>query len=80
MSTSIVMSTHQHHNTSTSMSNAGALDIETEVHDVTVLHYIILALDRELASLAHSSLRAVLHVIVVLDDLGTDEALRSRYG
>ena len=45
------------------------------MHDVAVLHYIILALDRELASLAHSSLRTVLHVVVVLDYLGADEAL-----
>ena len=45
------------------------------MHDVAVLHYIILALDRELACLTHSSLRTVLHVVVVLDYLGADEAL-----
>ena len=45
------------------------------MHDVTVLHNIILTLDTHLSSLADSGLRAILDIVVVLDDLGADKAL-----
>ena len=49
-------------------------DIKPEVHDVAVLHNVVLALDAQLAGLAHGGLRAVLYVVVILDYLGADEA------
>ena len=52
-----------------------ALHVEAEVHDVAVLNDVVLALDGQLASLADSGLRAVLQVVVVLDDFGADKAL-----
>ena len=45
------------------------------MHDVAILHDILLAFHREFSCLAHSSLGAIFDVVVVLDDLGTDEAL-----
>ena len=45
------------------------------MHDVAILHQILLTFHTQLASLAHSSLAAILDVVVVLDDLGTDESL-----
>ena len=50
------------------------LYVEAEVHDVAVLYDIVLALDAHLARLADGGLRAIVDIIVVLDDLGTDEA------
>jgi len=45
------------------------------VHDVAVLHHIVFALDGQFASLADSGLGAILQVVGILDDLGTDETL-----
>ena len=45
-----------------------------EVHDVTVLHDVLLALDADFAGVAAGLLRAERHVVVVLDDLGADES------
>ena len=52
-----------------------SLHVESEAHDVAVLHHVVLAFDAELAGLAHGGFGAVLDVVVVLDDLGADEAL-----
>ena len=49
--------------------------VETEVHDVSVLDDVVLALDAHLAGLADGGLGAVVDVVVVLDDLGADETL-----
>ena len=43
------------------------------MHDVAVLHHIVLAFDAHLTSLANGSFGAILDVVVVLDDLGTNE-------
>ena len=51
------------------------LNIKPEVHDVAVLNDVCLTLDAHLASLADGGFRAILDIIVVLDDLGADEAL-----
>ena len=51
------------------------LNIKPKVHNITVLHHIVLALDAHLAGFANGSLRAILDIVVVLDDLGADEAL-----
>ena len=45
------------------------------MHDVAILHDIILTFDAHLASFLDSSFAAILDVVVVLDDLGADEAL-----
>ena len=45
------------------------------MHDISVLHHIILALDTHLAGGAHGGLGTIRHKIVVLYDLGPDEAL-----
>lgn len=50
------------------------LDVEEEVHDVTVLDDIVLALDSEAAGSAAFGLGAVLDEVIVFDDLGADEA------
>ena len=52
--------------------NTLRLDIETEVHDVTVLHLVVLAFDIQFTSLTHGSLRTVLQVVVILDNLRSD--------
>ena len=52
----------------------GRLDVEAEVHDVAILHDIFLALDVEQAGIAHGGFGAQTDVVVVLDDLGADEA------
>ena len=49
-------------------------DVEEEVHDVAVLHDVLLALDADLAHVAARLFGAQRHVVVVLDDLGADEA------
>ena len=51
------------------------LNVEAEVHDITVLYDVFLALYCELACFAYSSFGAVFDVVFVLDDLGTDESL-----
>ena len=45
------------------------------MHDVAILHHIVLALDTHLACLANSSLRTILDIVVIFDNLSTDEAL-----
>ena len=52
-----------------------SLHVEAEVHDVAVLHHVVLAFDAELAGLTYGSFGTILDVVVVLDDLGADEAL-----
>ena len=49
------------------------LNIKAEVHDVTVLHYVFLSFNAELASFLDSSFRFILHIVVVLDYLCADE-------
>ena len=44
------------------------------MHDITVLDDVVLALDTHLAGLTHGSLGAVTDVVVILDDLCTDES------
>ena len=48
-------------------------DVEAEVHDVAVLHNIILTFDRDLASLAAFGFATEGHIVVELDNLGPDE-------
>ena len=45
------------------------------MHDIAVLNNVVLALDAHLACFADSGLRAILDIVVVLDDLGADKAL-----
>ena len=45
------------------------------MHNVSVLDDVVLALDGEFAGFADSGLRAILDIVIVLDDLGTNEAL-----
>ena len=45
------------------------------MHDITVLHDVILTFDAHLAGFANGCFRAIADVIVVLDDLSTDETL-----
>ena len=44
------------------------------MHDVAVLNDIVFTLDTHLACLTDSGLGAVLDIVGVFDDLGTDEA------
>ena len=44
------------------------------MHDVTILNDVVLTLYTHLASLADSGFRAIFQVVVVLDNLCTDEA------
>ena len=44
------------------------------MHDVTILNNVLFALDAHLACLADSSLRAILDIVVVLDDFSADKA------
>ena len=50
------------------------LYVEAEVHDVSVLHDVVLALDRHATSLLDSRLRAVVDVVLILNHLSTYEA------
>ncbi len=54
---------------------AFVLYVETEMHYVTVLNHIVLTLHIEFAGITYGSLGAQFHVVIVLDDLGTDKAL-----
>ena len=45
------------------------------MHNITILNDVILALDAHLAGFAHGGFRAILDIVVVLDDLGADETL-----
>ena len=44
------------------------------MHDISVLHDVVLALDRHATSLLDSILRAVVDVVLILDHLSTYEA------
>ena len=50
------------------------LNVEEEVHDVTVLDDVVFAFDAHLAGGADGGFCLVLDEVFVLDDLGTDEA------
>lgn len=50
------------------------LDVKAEVHDVAVLHDIILAFDAHLPGIAHGAFAAEGDVVFVLDDLGAYES------
>ena len=50
------------------------LYVEAEIHDVAVLHNILLTFDMELASFAHTCFRTVADVVVVLNDFSTNKA------
>ena len=45
------------------------------MHDVTILYDVLLALDAELTSLTYSCLRAILDIVIILDNLCTDKSL-----
>ena len=51
------------------------LYVKEEVHDVTVLNHIFLALDTKLTCSTAGSLRLESDEIFILDHLGTDETL-----
>ena len=51
------------------------LYIKAEVHDITILYHVVLALYGQLSGLADSGLRTVLQIVLILDDLCTDESL-----
>ena len=53
---------------------SGQLRREAEMHDVAVLHDIILALEPHLSGIARTGFAAARHVIVVGDGFGADEA------
>src|SRR5690606_30993721 len=50
-------------------------DVETEVHDVAVLHDVVLAFQPPLARVLRALLALVLDEVLVGDDFGADEAL-----
>ena len=50
------------------------LYIETEMHDISILHNIFLTFDAHLSGLFNSSLGAISDIILVLDHLGTDKS------
>lgn len=54
---------------------AGSSDIKAEVHDVTVLHHIFLALNSEFAGFFYRGFAAEAYIIVIFDYLGADESL-----
>ena len=56
------------------IASESALHVEPEVHYVAVLNHIFLAFHPEASGLAHGCFAAELHIIVVFDDLGADEA------
>ena len=45
------------------------------MHDVAILHDVVLALDTHLASFTDCGLRTVAYIVIVLDDLCADETL-----
>ena len=49
-------------------------DVETEVHDVAVLHHVFLAFNTELAGLAHALFAVERYIVGILYYLGADEA------
>ena len=51
-----------------------SLYIETEMHDISILHNIFLTFDAHLSGLFNSSLGAISDIILVLDHLGTDKS------
>ena len=50
-------------------------DVEAEVHDVTLLHYVLLAFQTQLPALARLLLAAGRHKLVERNSLRPDEAL-----
>ena len=50
------------------------LHVKEEVHDVAVLDYVVFAFDAHLAGGADGGFGLVLDEVLVLDDLGADEA------
>ena len=50
-------------------------DVESEVHDVSVLHHVFFAFHAQLSGFAYGGLAAILNEIFVLDNLGADESL-----
>ena len=50
------------------------LDIEQEMHYITILRHIFLAFDIHLSGLAHGCLAAKRHIVVIFYDLGADKA------
>ena len=57
------------------ISRLRALDVEAEMHDVTVLHDIVLALQAQFSGLFRAMLAVTGDEIVITDHLGTDKAL-----
>ena len=49
-------------------------DIEPEVHNVSILHHIVFALDTQFSGLAHGSFRTVSKVIFIFNHFGSDES------
>ena len=45
------------------------------MHDITILNHVVLTLYAHLTCLTDSCLRAILDIVVVLNDLSTDKAL-----
>ena len=50
------------------------LHVEQEVHNITILHNILLTLDANLTHISTSTLRAKLYIVGILDNLSTDKA------
>lgn len=50
-----------------------SLYVESEVHDVSVLHYIFLAFHTQFSGFAHGGFTAVFDVVFVLDDFRADK-------
>src|SRR5579863_4178936 len=51
----------------------GGLDIETEMHHIGLVHHVFLALEPQPPGLAGPGFAAILYVIAVGDDFGTNE-------
>ena len=54
--------------------NGSPLYIKSNVQNITVLHFVVLSFNGELAGLFALELRPQSHKVVVLDNLGSDEA------
>lgn len=49
-------------------------DVEPEVHDVSILHYVFFAFHAQLSGFAYGGLAAILDEVFVLDNFGADES------
>ena len=49
------------------------LNVKQEVHNITILHNVLLALDTDLTHITASLLGAKHNIIIILDNLGTDK-------